>query len=266
MTVSTTLRPRPASFAYNLSLIHPSHALLPSDVPSSSLPRPFYLGKKPTTHEPGPILAVFPFVPLELAEHLMTHKRDSALGSKFIENRESCTITNMEGALHTFVTAVLPIKLHGDPAYRSGHTVLEFPKVGGKKHYRPVLLSTQIHLDFELRDVGGVLYSLEDAEVLGEALEDSFEVLEAAKKHNPVDRRVYDTKLRRHAILHLTKSGRLPRARATTPITSPDAIDMLEADLRSPTFTPNLLCGEFVITSTGVLSLEMMEESYVASL
>lgn len=99
--LSTRLRLRPASFSYDLALVQPSDRIVTSEINGSTEPREYYLSRA-ATGEPGPLLAVSPFVPLALAQHLMTRKRNSAIGSKFLDDRSN-SITNMEGALHTFV-------------------------------------------------------------------------------------------------------------------------------------------------------------------
>ena len=143
--------------------------------------------------------------------------------------------------------------------------MLKFPTKWGRQQCRPALLSTQIHLDFETREVGAALYALDEEEVVGEPFE-PFTVLEDSRKVKPAERKGYDDQLRRLAILHLTRDGRLPRARDTKPVSRNDAVQLIEGDLRSPTFNPELLRDKFVITSAGALSLEMLEQSYVASL
>lgn len=261
--VSPKLRSPPSSLSYDFSRFLPSDALRPTAVPMGKLPRPFYLAH--FDREPGPIISSSPFVPAALIEHLMSAKRDSALGRKWVDAPES-RITNMEGALHTFVTALLPVSLHGDTAYRGGHVVLKFVDVKGFQQARPVILSTQIRLDFEDRAVAAVFYGLEEAQVVGKPLAVDFRVLPAESKRSAPHRAAYDTLLKAHAIFHLTHDGTLPPSRQVQPMSAKVAIAILEAELLATEPLADLFRGQFVVTSAGTLSLEMMKESYLASL
>ncbi|KAM0754510.1 hypothetical protein T439DRAFT_321547 [Meredithblackwellia eburnea MCA 4105] len=269
--VSPILRPKPPSFSYDLSQVLPSSTLRASRIPAHSPIRRFYLER--SYEEPGPVLTVSPFIPLPLARHLMEAKVDSALAIKFQQSDYKSSITNLEGALHTFVTALAPIKMHGDTAYKGCHTALEFPPTPeGKQQYRPVILSTQIHLDFEDQRVAVQLYSLHPGlETVGEPLSlDDFQVPSSEDKHIERERVSYDNLLKKHAVYHLTASGQLPSHSKAQPLTESATLSLLESDLHRPTPTPHLLQNQFIPSANSnnkyTLSLEMMYQSYIASL
>ncbi|ORY75932.1 hypothetical protein BCR35DRAFT_123699 [Leucosporidium creatinivorum] len=149
------LRSAPAGFP---PLRHPSDSLTTSSIPAGHHhnARDHYL-RSGESH-PGPVISKSSFVPSSLAEHLMRNKRDSALATKYLPGH---TITNMEGALHTFVTPLLPIEIVGDYAFRSRHSMRIFPSsADGKQQVRRCVLSATIHPDFEDYDVGHALYGL----------------------------------------------------------------------------------------------------------
>ncbi|PWU14272.1 MAG: hypothetical protein C5B45_04570 [Chlamydiae bacterium] len=62
------------------------------------------------------IISQSAFVSRAMTKHLMTNKKDSALGVKHIKRDK---ITNMEGALHTFVTSICPVTMLGDYIYEN---------------------------------------------------------------------------------------------------------------------------------------------------
>lgn len=107
------------------------------------------------------------------------------------------------------MTAVVPIVLHGDCRFQSGHGVTTFSDDGAFQRARPAVLSTVIHPDFEIEEVFVALARLESEAVQGVNLDDAkFEIPSSKDKH--VD---YDTELRSHMIYHLTNAHHLPALR-----------------------------------------------------
>ena len=129
-----------------------THKYMPAD---TAKVRAYYLAHR--QHEPGPVICASPWIPKTMVEHLMRNKRDLAIGTKYISGSK---ITNMQGALHTFVTALVPVKLHGDYVFRNGHNIQRFHVTGGKQQYRSVIVSTMIHLDFEDENVGMMFFAV----------------------------------------------------------------------------------------------------------
>ncbi|KAI5478407.1 hypothetical protein MNV49_005156 [Pseudohyphozyma bogoriensis] len=233
--------------------------------------------------EPGPVLAMSPFLPggVDMAEHLMTNKRDVAIGAKFVGGKDSI-ITNMEGAAHTFLCALVPIKMHGDYGFRRFHSVPPFPSSPSApyKLCRHVLLSTTIHPDFEQNNVFVPLLALSEDEVQGADVGLEFAIAKPEEKWDERKRKGYEDKLRKHLIYHLTSVRSLPSS--TSVNNDPhaviwsidDAIARLTETLSSPpSETPILspLINHYVLTSsprrpTKLLSLEMLLNTYVASL
>ncbi len=78
---------------------------------------------------PPPLISRSDLVPRSLVELLMRKKKNSALGVKFLSKRGD-EITDMEGAMHTFVTPVVPrCEMTGDYRYNpsfGGHGVDKF--------------------------------------------------------------------------------------------------------------------------------------------
>lgn len=160
------------------SLHFPSDALHLNRLPANHpCPRSFYLSE-PLEHHHIPVISQSDFVPFTLAKHLMRRKRDVALATKYLPGS---AITNMEAALHTFVTPLVGIEMAGDYAFRNRHSVLPFGSAEGKQLVRRCVLSATIHLDFEDYDVGHALYSIGKRAVCGvERLPAHFAVPSAA--------------------------------------------------------------------------------------
>jgi hypothetical protein len=114
------------------SLIHPS------PIPAGQDPRAFYLSNLHLV--PPPLVSCSPFVPPQLVRLLMRSKKDSAIAVKFEPRRKvwkkgksfvlQDEITNMEGAVHTFVTPVLSTcEMIGDYIFTHGHGISIFGNV-----------------------------------------------------------------------------------------------------------------------------------------
>jgi hypothetical protein len=101
----------------------------------------------------------------------MHNKKDSALGIKFVSGRAD-EITNMEGAMHTFVTPVMSVVMVGDYLYSAGHDVVKFGSEKGKRRVRNVVLTASIQMDFESPQVMLEVSKLRGKEVVGKYLLD----------------------------------------------------------------------------------------------
>lgn len=202
------------------------------------------------------IVAKSPFVPDCFVEHLLRRKRDSALATKYVEGT---SITNMEGALHTFLVALTPFRMFGDYRFQQGHSIAHFRSVKKRRLARHCVLSTTIHPDFEDDQVALALYSLEEQEIVGEGLPSSVSLPSFADKSDPVRRREWDARIKRHLVAHLTRHRRLP-ARSE----GVRAMDMAEAtrevSLRA------MRDDDYCLTPTGhIISLEMLSQTYAES-
>ncbi len=181
-------------------------------------------------------------------------------------------ITNMEGAMHTFVTPVVPrCEMDGDYIFRYGHGVTPPTSVsvgqGDAKKIvkltRSVVLSASIHFDFEYRTVMLDLCKLREQEVIGEDLATNagWTILSRAEKQIHASRESYDAGLRRHLVYHLTSSKRLPAVSNVNDaaMTVPMAISFLEAVIVGDDSVPEQMNRKFTRIATGeTLSLELL--------
>lgn len=186
-----------------------SSALLLTSARTNISPRQFYL-QNPSLVTP-PIISSSPFVPASLITHLMRNKKSSALGVKFMSrSTPPDQITDMEGALHTFVTPLLLTFMHGDYIYDGGHGVREFAARDGRQCARMVVLSASVQMDFEGWRVMGMLCAIGEEAFEGKLLEEDFKILSVEKKQDARERARYDTLLRRHMVACLMPEGRIP--------------------------------------------------------
>ncbi|PQE20093.1 Glycoside hydrolase protein [Rutstroemia sp. NJR-2017a BBW] len=174
----------------------------------------------------------------------MRRKKDSALGVKFIRKDE---ITNMEGALHTFVIPVVPrCEMIGDYRYSAelgGHGVVLFGDIdveSGDKKVKPkqsvrltrtVVMSASIHMDFEGLGVMLKVCKLDSMEVLGADLgsQEGWKPLAVEEKHDETTRSEYDKMLHQHMVFHLTKDRKLPsKSSIKNPMSYAEALEFLE--------------------------------------
>lgn len=159
---------------------------------------------------PPPILGRSSFVSDEMVNHLMRKKKDDALGKKY-ENGDE--ITNMEGAMHTFLTPVCKAHLLGDR-----HWYGESGNAEGapfKKQLRPFIMSAAIHPDFERR-FNPVVMSL--VRLKPEGFKKGNDAppmpvqISAVDKVNQAKRDAYDAQLRNVMVHNLVTEG-LPELR-----------------------------------------------------
>lgn len=209
---------------------------------------------------PPPLIAKSDFISREMVEHLMRHKKDSALGVKYVVGDE---ITNMEGALHTFVTPVCRIMMTGDFRW-VGHLQGE---AFGNNQVRQVILSAAIHPDFENDTVIMPLVKVQEHAVIGEPT-DLKEIPSALLKENHDFRARYEDKLLKHMIYHLSSSHQLQALNAISPqqIMEVDhAQKYLEELILNSTAHLNLQ-SKYVHIKKNVLSLEILFQIYVEQL
>lgn len=206
-----------------------SSGLVPSPLRVDEPVREAYLERGPEESGP-PLLSVSPFVPQAMVEHLMRNKKNLAIGRKFETRSGRDAITNMEGALHTFVTPVMQIYMHGDYAFRGRHMVDSFGAGDdGRQLARVVVMSAMVHPDFEFTSVMYKVAALGALTVQGEGLEDGFAVPPVKAKQDAAFREVYDDKLRRHMVQHLTSTGSLPARDAVDAMSYHEAVAFMEA-------------------------------------
>jgi hypothetical protein len=198
-----------------------SDGLHVSDIHISNSFRSSYLStaRNNPSIQPPPLISCSHFVPRDLVALLMRKKKDGALGVKFVANRGD-EVTNMEGAMHTFVTPVLPrCEMYGDYRFSRMHGIDKFGEQtqswGGKARYhttRTVVLSDSIQMDFENREVMLKVCKLGAQAVIGRDLlmYPSWKILDSKAKQNTNLRNEYDEVLRQHMVYHLTQEHKLP--------------------------------------------------------
>src|ERR1700753_2392315 len=97
-----------------------------------------------------PWIAHSKFVPTALVEDLMREKKDAAIAVKFeMKNTPPDRITNMEGAMRTFVTPIVDATIHGDYQWKGGHSIYRFGSYDGRQLGRRVLISALVQQDYE---------------------------------------------------------------------------------------------------------------------
>jgi hypothetical protein len=192
-----------------------SDEIVLSPIPANKSPRKYYLENLPLVSPP--LISISEFVPKSLVEHLMRKKKSSALGVKFRAKKGKAPgrldeITNMEGAMHTFVTPIMPAAMVGDYLYRHGHGVVKFGDEKKMQRVRNVVLSASIHMDFELPEVMLAVSKLRGSETRGKDLieDHDWDILSPEEKQDDKLRGLYDDKLHGHMIYHLTKDHQLP--------------------------------------------------------
>lgn len=242
-----------------------SDVLTVSKVPNRSDPRAWYL-ERPYIVSP-PCISCSDFVPEAMIEHLMRNKKNSALGVKFQPHRTTPdAITNMEGALHTFVTPIVLALVHGDYVYRGGHGMTKFEPVENMQQARMVIVSAQIQPDFEGPDVMLALSALEaDDNLRGLSLPDDFlssKIFSNTEaKQDAMHRKSYDMLLKRHMVAHLTKAKYLPSITevAAETIDLTEAVNLLERAILTSSDILDGLDKLFLRLPQGsVLSLELL--------
>ena len=203
----------------------------------------------------------------------MRRKKNSALGVKWVKGDD---ITNMEGAMHTFVTPVISrCEINGDynynPAFgghginRFGDTLERSRSDGSKWKYqlaRLVVLSASIQMDFEDARVMLSACMLEESETIGHDLssDSAWVILDKKAKQDDKQRRAYDESLRQHMIYHLTEARRLPARKSVKDLLDVDeTIQLLESFITTPIDKTNKIVGKFTsLDNTRIISVEIL--------
>lgn len=247
-----------------------------SRIPSYEDIRTYYLGYVKADHEsitPPPLISRSNFVPLSLLELLMRKKKNSALGVKFISKKND-EITDMEGAMHTFVTPVVPrCEMIGDYRYDpsfGGHGIDKFGEQSmpffdskGKGHIaRSVVLSASIQMDFENSKVMLTVCKLGTRQVVGFDLlsKDEWDVLDTKSKQNEQLRHDYDEALHCHMVFHLTKAHKLPsRKEIEDAMDFESTITFLESLVITAGDITERVVGKFTkLNNDQIVSLELL--------
>lgn len=168
-------------------------------------------------------------VPEMIVSRLISKKRDSAIAVKYLPKSH---ITDMEGALHTFVNPVGKIHMLGDVLWR-GAKEGKKGSLFGNNQARPVILSATVLMDFELKDrVLFEIAALSSTPKKGKALPDDFEAPDLEEKwegkEGEVRRKEYDAALKAHMIHHLSAGHELPAASSVRAISLGEGIKKLE--------------------------------------
>lgn len=222
---------------------------------------------------PPPLISCSNFVPRSLVELLMRKKKSSALGVKWVKGDE---ITNMEGAMHSFVTPVISrCEMIGDYSYNpvfGGHGIDRFGDIhqtstrdGSRRKYqlaRFVVLSASIQMDFEDSKVMLSACILAESETIGHDLlsDTSWVILDKKAKQDDKQRRTYDESLRQHIIYHLTEARQLPARKNVTDILDIDkTIQLLESFITSPIGNTDKIAAKFTgLDNNRIISIEIL--------
>lgn len=204
------------------------------------------------------------FVPESMVQHLMANKRDTAIGRKF---EEGTSITNMEGALHTFLTPIVPITMTGDYTFRGRHDLI--PLENGKG--RNVVMSAAVQPDFELGGSSEVVMQIikvRDSAVEGRPLAQDFTPLAARGLDGDAfnaSLNGYEEELRDHMVHHLMSDHRIPPLAEVTVSDNPANVneEIRQLVLSGADVNADALKGRFVRLDGGqVVSLEALFNLY----
>lgn len=197
----------------------------------------------------------------------MRKKKNSALGVKYYPGDQ---VTNMEGAMHTFITPIAKILMFGDYVFKGSHGVQRFKGKDVKQVAREVLLSASVQMDFEMGKVMLAVCRLGNEEVLGRQLGETGAILDVGEKRNAGLREDYDGALRAHIVAHLTQEGRLPAKSEVlkSSMDRKDALDFLETYVLASTSLPESLVGRLVKINRDrdIVSLELLFNTAVHQL
>ncbi|KAK6006333.1 hypothetical protein QM012_006743 [Aureobasidium pullulans] len=178
-----------------------SDNLVETPVAEAELPRNYWIANSKELSPPW--IACSGFVPPAMIEFLMRCKKRTAIGVKFDRGDK---ITNMEGAMHTFVTSLELAWLHGERGYDKGHTLTPYLPSGKVRCGRQVLISNMIHQDFETDEVMMRLASLTRTKT---TLVEDFNIPTTEEKQSDDVRNSYDDALRRLMVYSLVLDGEL---------------------------------------------------------
>lgn len=212
------------------------------------------------------VLSKSEFVPERMAKHLMKNKKDSAIGVKYTNGK----ITNMEGALHSFLTPLCPITMTREPTYK----LPPKPMLDLKGHGRNVILSAAIQPDFECSGKDEVVMKIlevKDQELKGKDLGDDFEPLWTQcgedKESFKESLGEYELSLQKHMVYHLTSDHVLPALKDIQKgnIYPPNEAFALLNDLimSNESSVVDALKGKYVVLNKHTLSLEAFFNFYL---
>ncbi|KAI4755417.1 hypothetical protein E4T52_12551 [Aureobasidium sp. EXF-3400] len=179
-----------------------SDDLVETTVPKAKLPRNYWITNNQDLMPPW--IACSGFVPPAMIEFLMRCKKRTALGVKW---KKGDKITNMEGAMHTFVTSIELAWLHGEKGYNKGHTFTPYLPSGKFRSGRQVLISNMIHQDFETDEVMMKVSALAKTKT---TLTIEFDIPSTEEKQSDDIRNKYEDCLHRLLVYNLTADGELP--------------------------------------------------------
>ena len=203
----------------------------------------------------------------------MRRKKNGALGVKWLKGDD---ITNMEGAMHSFVTPVISrCEIIGDYRYEpafGGHGInrfgdkLQCPRTDGSKPKyqlaRFVVLSASIQMDFENTKVMLRACMLEESETIGHDLssDSAWVILDKKAKQDDKQRQAYDESLRQHIIYHLTKARRLPARKNVEDLLDIDkTIQLLESLITTTIDNTDEIAGKFTaLDNIHIVSVEIL--------
>jgi len=241
-----------------------------SPIPGDVDARTFYLTEMPDDKHlvPPPLISSSEFVPRSLITLLMRKKKSSALGVKFVPHESKPDeITNMEGAMHSFVTPVIgSCEIIGDYRYSGRHGVVLFGEDGEghgrsrKRLARTVVLSASIQMDFEGANVMLTVCKLGSKQVTGTDFGTKLDVLSTEEKQDGAKRNTYDESLKQHMIFHLISSQRLPARRDVNDALGMDAtIKYLDETISSGEDVDKKLVDMFAeLHNNQIVSLELL--------
>ena len=208
---------------------------------------------KSNFNTPPPFIGKSSFVSRQMVEHLMRDKKNLALGVKY---QPGDKITNMEGALHTFVTPLCHILMTGDYLWKGQAVGKNF----GNNKVRPVILSAAINPNFETKSVMMPLVSVCEKSIEGKPF-DLTEIPPCSSKDE-----IYESNLQKLMIYHLSPDHRLPALCEIAPrqILNPkQAESLLESTLNLPPSNSRPLKGLFMRYKDYVISLEILYHVYI---
>lgn len=212
---------------------------------------------KSNFNTPPPFIGKSSFVSRQMVEHLMRDKKNLALGVKY---QPGDKITNMEGALHTFVTPLCQILMTGDFLWK-GQPI---GKIFGNNKVRPVILTAAINPDFETTSVMMPLVKASEKSIEGKPFDlysDRPEIPPCSSKDE-----IYESNLQKLMIYHLSPDHRLPALCEISPrkILNPkQAESLLESTLNLPPTNSRPLKGLFMRYKDYVISLEILYHVYI---
>lgn len=214
-----------------------------------------------------PIIGHSDFVSPRWVDFLMRAKKDSAIGVKYQQGKRD-RISNMAGALHTFVTPVCVAHMAGDNDYRGHHKISPF----GPREVRPVIMSAAIQPDFDRREderrVMVEVLELRKTEMPGKKLSPDWQIdVSSEQLADPTFRKQYDDALRDHMIYYLTAGHKLPSLEDASLITADFIAHQLEVWIEKKDFHPSILVNKGVDAFGGhILSLEAFFYTYLHQL